>query len=195
MRKIAIGLIVLAALSYGGVALASSEPATPKPAPQATSVSPLLKQHFAVLRNGEVASAADVAKLNESKVAGGENQQFGVNDALAVPVENPDDYPIWLIPGSDGLCIYRSDIGQGACTSVENALAGHLVMALGGSGTESPTLYGVVPDGNPSIGLHSASGAERAVSVTNNVYVVPNSDATTISLVNAAGEKDSTEAP
>jgi hypothetical protein len=192
-RRIAVGLVVVAGLSYGGVALASSEPATPKPAPEATSLSPQLSQHFAALRTGSVVSAAEVAKLNESEIAIGEDQQFGLNTSLAVSVGSPEGHPIWLIPGSNGLCIYRS--GEGACTSIENALAGHLVMALGGSATQGPTLYGVVPDGNPIVSLYSASGASQPISVTSNVYVAQNSDAKTISLVSATGKQESIEAP
>lgn len=193
--KAAIGLVLIAGLSYGGVAVATSTPETPEPAAEATALSPQLSQHFAAFRTGSTASAADVATLTESEMATGENRQFGLNATLAVSVKDSEGASIWLIPGSNGLCIYRADSGQGACTSIENALAGRLVMALGGTATEGPALYGVVPDGNPSVRLHSANDASHSVSVTNNVYVVKNSDAKTISLVTAAGQEESTEAP
>jgi hypothetical protein len=182
-KRLVLALAILALAAGGAVlaggVLASSEPQVP-PAPVSNAVSAQLTDHFAVLG----APTTDVpAAIQDVNV--GLNEKFGLNAGLAREVAyGPSAPAIWVIPGSQGMCIHvMTEVPQGGCTSVENALAGNLQIEVGGT-----TVYGVAPDGNSELLVHDTDGSTERVPVHQNVYVINKAGAQTLDLNNGAGQ-------
>lgn len=183
-NRLTLVLAVLVLAAAGAVpasgVLASSKPAPP-PAPASTAIPSELTEHFAVVSG----ATADVpAAVRESNV--GLNEQFGLNPSLAKEVSYSVSSPaIWVIPGSQGICIHiMSEVGQGACTSLKNALAGNLQVEVGGK-----TVYGLAPDGNANVTVHDADGSTESVAVRQNVYIITKPGAQSLELADGAGQK------
>jgi hypothetical protein len=188
-RIMGVTLTTLALAGGGGIAVASgvlsSGPPVPS-APASTAVSPQLTDHFAVLSGPTANVPADVRD-----VAVGLNEQFGLNtnDAREVAY-SPTAPSIWVIPGSEGICIHvMTKVPSGACTSLKNALAGHLQIEVGGNGNGGGTVYGLAPNGNSKITVHDVDGSTEDLPVEQNVYIISKWGSSTVELADGAGQK------
>jgi hypothetical protein len=184
--RLILALAVLALAAGGGVlasgVFASSEPQVP-PAPASTAISAQITEHFSVLNSP---SAADVP-TGVKDVDVGLNEQWGLNTSLAREVTYAPGTPaIWVIPGSTGICIHvMTEVGQGGCTSLKNALAGNLQIEVGGK-----TVYGVAPNGNSEVLVHDGDGSTERVAVHQNVYIISKAGAQSLDLTNGAGQPE-----
>jgi hypothetical protein len=187
-RKLLSGFAALAAAlgSGTGLAIATSDAVTTARATPALSTVPqVLIDRFGVFRAGP-ATEAEAATAAMRYFASGINEQFGLNVALA---RRASGGPTWVVPGAEGVCIFVPGIGEGGCTSIANAGAGNLVIALG------DTVYGLVPDGNPTITIHNADGAIEHIAVSQNVYVIEHRRATSVDIQDSTGKTHSVEVP
>lgn len=200
-----LGVMALAAVVSGGVALAttlSSQP-EPTPAPAAAAVPPELAAHFAALGGSVAGGVADISSATTetkdrlSHDTEGIGAQFGLNVALAREVTY-DQSHVWLIPGSAGICLHDVETGTGVCGPIEHALAGKTATDVGGDEngvTGGGTIYGIAPNGNPDIVVHDANGSTENVPVEHNVYIITHPGAVSIEIKDSAGELQTVTLP
>lgn len=141
------------------------QPSTPPdPAPQATTVDPVLRDHFAVLRS-------DRAPIDPSQFEKTVSPGSGLNWGLARQTNTSDGSPVAVVPGSKGICVRFAD-GSIPCGSVADSLNGHLMQVgfcLGASG-EGASVQGLAVDGVDSVRISTAGGNTATAQVTDNVY-------------------------
>lgn len=102
------------------------------------------------------------------------NQGYGLNVIQARFVPYPGTPGLCVIPGSHGVSMVqiRPDGGGGGNNvPVSMALSGGMITTTG-SAPHRETVWGLVPDGNPSITVVLAGGATRTVRVIDNVYSI-----------------------
>ena len=189
-RRILSGFAVIGAtIGCGtGLAVATGTFSTPSPAPTAQAVPQQLVDHFAIFRSGP-STEAEAAASALRNFASGANEQFGLNVALARRAANSKSLPFWVVPGTAGICIFRGDTGSGVCTSIANAMAGNLQLAVGS------TVFGLAPDGNPAVAVHNADGSTEKVAVQQNAYVIEHPGAKSVDVVDGSGNVQSIEVP
>lgn len=202
-----LGLVVLAAVVTGGIALAgdlAAQPAPP-PAPKAAVLPAELAKNFAVLSEGTASGVASIGSPGvESKAATaieesseGINAQFGGSASLAREVTYGSQH-VWVIPGSAGICIHDFETGSGACGPIAHAVTGDITLDVGGNENGiagGGTIYGLAPDGNSMVLVHDANGSTENVPVEHNVYIIKHPGAVSVDLVNASGKQQSIELP
>ena len=198
-----LGVVVLGAIVTGGIALASSltaQPA-PSPAPKVAALPSAIAEHFAVLNEAATDSSGvasiesagvdskAVADLEESQE--GINAQFGGDAALAREVTYGQSQHVWVVPGSNGICIHDFETGEGGCAPIADSVAGTLTIDVGGDENGiagGGTIYGLAPNGNPMIVVHDADGSTEDVPVQHNVYIITHRGAVSIEVVDGSGE-------
>jgi hypothetical protein len=201
-----LGLLTLGIVG-GGVALATSDTAPPLAAPTAATVPAALAEHFAVLNEGTTGNAA-VASIESAGISSsvvsridemsqGLDEQFGLNSALAKEVTYGQQH-VWVIPGSNGICIHDFETGEGTCGPIADAIAGTLTLDVGGNEggvNGGGTIYGLVANGNPLIVAHDANGSNENVPVAHNVYIISHPGTTSVGLLNSTGQTQTVAVP
>lgn len=143
------------------------------------------------VRQSDVSSEplpANVAEAMLQPVA--TSQPLGLEPADAVEVTGTN-YPTWIVPGSNGVCVISTGIvgggtADGVCSSVANALAGHLVKVSMAGPSEAITT-GLAPDGASSVTVTKTDGSVQRVSVEDNVYEVRGTGVKSVSLTGSGG--------
>jgi hypothetical protein len=170
LAALAIAAAMAAALSIPALAAVGLGPFA---RPTAQSISDELKGAFAALRRPATAddrlppSAIDAI---DDSAAGG---HFGVNPQLARRVASNADETLYLVAGTDELCLVRvEDFGTNVgCGNAADALASNMV-----GGVEKTTtgwrVDGVLPDGVDQVTFIANDGHATAVPLANNVFSV-----------------------
>jgi hypothetical protein len=194
-------VVVAVLLATFGVSVATGVVSLPEPfppaAPTSSTISAQLASNFGALRNDSspnATSASAVGTLDVGLVA-----QFGINSSLAVQVGSHDGRQIWLVPGTQGVCIYLSASSTGPsnsrCTSTERALEGQLQMELVPN-SGNPTIYGLAPDSNTQVGINSNGKSATTAPVASNVYVLEVTPGTeSVAVSNASGAAQTVPVP
>jgi hypothetical protein len=197
-----LGLMALAGVVGGGVALATTLSAQPEPspAPKAATLPPELSAHFAALNEVESAGVAGIGRADaETKTllnrgTQGIGAQFGLNASLAKRVTYSQSHHVWLVPGSAGICIQDYEGGEaagGTCGPTADAVAGTVALDVGGdeNGVQGGgTIYGLAPNGNRMIVVHDANGSTERVPVEHNVYIITHRGGVSVELADGAGK-------
>jgi hypothetical protein len=105
----------------------------------------------------------------------------------------------WLIPGRLGVVI--ATLGNppaGLSTDgapLDRVLAARMVASIG-SAPPHETVYGIVPDGNPTVTIKLAGGATKTIRVVDNAYSVTMTQRpTSLTAKNAAGQTVTVRVP
>jgi len=171
---------------YGahGQVIASVSPQAQRQALQARAlaaserdpIAPELAAHFAIFRRPVPPPASNTfppARIARGAIGNyGYDQDNGyrVNVAQARFVPYPGTAGFWVIPGTRGVSMAALGSG-GDSVPIAVALSGRLITTTC-CGANGETVWGLAPDGNPTITIVLASGARRAVPVLDNVYSV-----------------------
>jgi hypothetical protein len=133
---------------------------------------------------------------NRLTAPGGPTAEYGLNPSLTQEVAVNPSLHVWLVPGSEGVCVIQPlqmETGQpvlGAyatgCGSVATASAGGFWGVAGDQGGEQ-TLVGLAPDGNSTVSVMDAEGSDQRVPVVDNVYVAKGVDLKTVAVRDVAG--------
>jgi hypothetical protein len=204
-----LGLVTLAAVAGGGVALATTLSAQPEPppAPKAATLPPELSAHFAALSEGVGRGVANIESANTEtrtlldRGTQGIGAQFGLNASLAKEVTYGQSHHVWLVPGSAGICIQDYEGGEaagGTCGPIADAVAGTVALDVGGNEngvTGGGTIYGLAPDGNRMIVVHDANGSSERVPVQHNVYIITHPGAVSVELTDGPGKVETVTLP
>jgi hypothetical protein len=178
-RKLLIGALA-GTLSAGAAAIALAQaegpqgarpepPALPPRPLAATGVEPALAESFGVLRGAAVADG--LSSRLSSRIGDGPSRFFGASVELSrVSVERGGD-TLYVIPGRGSLCLaldWTEGVNVG-CTDSTRAKAGYTLTTVG---TRSGiTIYGLVPDGVPSVTVRLAGGEDVTSDVVGNGYI------------------------
>lgn len=186
--------------------------------PAHSGVSRSLVAHFAVFRHSgkfraRVAAASTDPSMNRalSNLAEApEASQYGLDVSDAETVSVSSAFSVTVVPGSDGVCVLASQPGtvyaaglhnhhRGAvttCGTVAHADAVGIQMTLGGAGADFA--WGMVPDGNETVGMTTASGSTFHPQVVDNIYAASTPAGqgfASVSFVNASGTATTQELP
>jgi hypothetical protein len=160
-------------------------------------VSPLLRKHFRVFRSHRSIAAHDAAAgapRSLQRFADGTLPDLFMGvvsaDNFAEVSVNPS-FTAWLAPSAGGVCIASTDVGYAggfSCAPVASAVnTGVTLVAT--SPTGFVTMFGLVPDGNPTVSLQTGNGATDVVPVVSNVYEATSSSGfTAMTIRNGAGD-------
>lgn len=108
------------------------------------------------------------------------------------PSSNGLPHGIWVIPGSDGLCLQDTNNGSGCGTLIGPGSpdSGRDVMTTTDNGME--WVIGIAPDGNKTVSVVLSNGTVKTVPVIDNAYAVAiNGRAVKLISKNAAGHTTS----
>lgn len=164
---------------------------------RAPAIAAVLRRHFAVFRSK--AHASKVARLGAHKIALAAKQQalprsvaqklsatsgYQVDPSEAGAIPGPNNSTLWIVPGQTGTCLeLRQPTAEDpsgasladACDGIQTpygADSGRFFMITGVPDSASVTVSGLVPDGNATVQIDTASGQQIAVPVVDNVYSV-----------------------
>jgi hypothetical protein len=163
-------------------------------------INPKLAEHFAVFRQARV---ADVSDPSADTVANPNQATLLQLDLSATQLVQAGSGPVWIVPGAAGACVMSGQAtatiapqpGENYtnCNTMDGILQNGLVARASQAGGPS-IVFGLVPNGNTSVTLTYATGAQEQVPVVNNVVraVVPAGPANltgpvTVAFRNAAG--------
>lgn len=200
-----LGLVALAAVVGGGVALAATLSAQPEPAPAppVATMPSELSAHFVALADSAGDGVADIgaasSEIKERLDRGTEGigAQYGLNTGLAREVTYQSHH-VWLVPGSAGLCLHDYETGTGVCGPIKDAIAGTVITDVGGDEhgiTGGGTVYGIAANGNSQVVVHDANGSTEDVPVENNVYIITRTGAVSVEVTDGAGQVQTVTVP
>lgn len=104
-----------------------------------------------------------------------ENETEGLDVGATQEITTPSG-PVWLIPGSLGMCVMTVEVFQGGagadntCDTNSNLSQGLGAELLNRSGAVE--YFGVAPDGSAVAQVTGANGARKSVAVTQNAYIL-----------------------
>lgn len=157
------------------------------------TVAPALRRTFGVLRRYAVRASVDTPVTATpvalpdgvaSAVATNGLVNVNVTDAQFEPVPNGG---VWVVPGSDGMCILSGASYVTVCAPSANAEDGAVRTGDAGSDGKLDYVFGLVPDGNSTVTVTSADGSRQAVPVVGNVYEATGTDLVAVTDKTAAG--------
>jgi hypothetical protein len=123
-------------------------------------------------------------------------QQLNLDQARFV--QYPGMPGFWLVPGRLGVAIATSSSPPGLSTDgapLNRVLDGRMIASVG-SAPPRETVYGLVPDGNPTVAIKLADRTTKTVRVIDNLYAVTLTQRpTTLTAKNAAGQTVSVRVP
>jgi hypothetical protein len=151
-----------------GAAAAAGAP--PEQRPLLTVLPAALTETFDAFSERRRGVDAMPPPLAEAVTRGGPSKWYGANPALAKQSRKG----LWLIPGTDALCIYRRVDREGGTVGCIGSLkqAAEGFVTIGGIAPKD-VVIGVVPKGVTSVRLTLQSGKSRTVAVRRNVFSVP----------------------
>lgn len=130
-----------------------------------------LKRNFAVFRKVKRAEdEAEVADVAPGASARGANRKEGRKALTTV-----DGDSVFVVPIQGGVCFVSSKDRAAGCSSTANALAGLAVESIICSPALPPDklqVTGLLPDGARDVKMVFSDGREKALAVTNNVYLI-----------------------
>lgn len=158
-------------------------------APKAAAAPAGLASAFPVIARARVTADGLPSSINTAPFGaeGGSGAHYGVNPSLTRRVTAPNGMNMWIIPGSQGVCIMLAT-GQGACGSSQRAeTEGIFVILAPISGRGPSTVDGILPSG-ASADLTGASGAPQPVDVAaDGAFSVTGPQASTITVHTTTG--------
>jgi hypothetical protein len=159
--------------SYNEVAQQRAEAAHALAASARQPIALALIEHFAIFRR-PVPPPATIKQLQERTAVVIARQGYGLNVRQARFVPYPGTPGLWVIPGARGVSIAqlgRGGPGAGNSVPVSLALSGGMISTTC-CVSRSESVWGLVPDGNPTVTVVLAGGATRTVRVIDNVYSI-----------------------
>jgi hypothetical protein len=145
-------------------------------------IAPALKAHFALFENTEPASPSTTRSMIKRLHDGGRSTyaaSLGVDDAQARLVKLTDRDALWIVPGTEGVCVtlIRTDGADGTCQDINSILNwGEADVSYFGreengqlTGQLTYTLAGLLPNGNKTVSVRLATGATVTVPVHDNI--------------------------
>jgi hypothetical protein len=156
-----------------------------------------LVEHFSVLRQPPPRSAPLKALPAFARADIAANpQQLNVDQARFV--RYPGTPGFWLVPGRLGVAIATSSSPPGFSTDgapLKRVLDARMVASFGGAPPRE-TVYGLVPDGNPTVTIKLADGTSKSVRVIDNAYsVTVTQRPTSLTAKDAAGQTVTVRVP
>lgn len=166
-----------------------------------------LVRHLAILKGTRSPTAhvaavstlpADIqANLNDLVNVSKIGARLGLSSTEVQEVSEPSGSPVWIVPGSSGLCIIAESLptasGQttpvAACDNTATVLArGDITVGKSPTGG-SYQIVGVIPNGNSDLSETAVSGGSSSLAVTDNVVdEVVRTDPSSASFTNASGD-------
>lgn len=149
-----------------------------------------LVEHFSVFRQPPPRSAPikPLPAFARADIAA-RPQRLNVDQARFV--QYPGTSGFWVVPGRLGAAIATSSSPPGLSTGgwpLNRVLDGRMVASVG-SAPPHETVYGLVPDGNPTVTIKLADGTTKSVRVIQNLYAVTLTQRpTTLTATNALGQ-------
>lgn len=179
---------ILAAATWG-----SDSPPAPSPSPD-----PSAYAKVAAVASGQAAPFGVLrrpARANDP-IDTDATGPFGANLRLAHVVSR-DGLTAWIVPANQHLCIRSIDIRYPVwgCTSTSDAADGHLVMTLRDQAYKATAIFALVPDGVSSATLRGPETAPTSVPVQDNLAIVANTDASTLTYTDRDGHSQSVLVP
>jgi hypothetical protein len=141
-----------------------------------SSISEVLRAHFALLREVRQAS---IAQLPDGVLEGSGVDMFQVDRSQAQVVHTVSG-PVWVVPGAAGACVVTvtapaaagplagQTIPYASC-EVTATIERQGLLALGSQPDGTNVVFGIVPDGNADTSVTLASGQQSTVPVFDNV--------------------------
>lgn len=183
--------------SYNQQAQAEAEQAQALAASARQPIAPALVEHFAIFRR-PVPPPASIRPLPRRTAVIITNQGYGLNVTQARFVPYPGTPGLWVIPGTRGVSMARirpHGGSGGGNVPVSIALSGGMI-TTGCCSPAGETVWGLVPDGNPTVTVVLRGGAARTVPVIDNVYLITvTGKVTAIMGKDAAGRRITIKAP
>jgi hypothetical protein len=161
------GAILIAAAAVI-VASMGADASTPSHRPASALI-----RRFHVLRQARIATVTLPPQL-ATEIANG---PFNL-DPTAAQMVTVSGTSVWVIPGSDGVClrvpriaVTGATVYRGGCASTARADAGALRDRLGPLNGQD-LIFGLAPDGTSTEAVNGPSGASVTTPVVDNVYAV-----------------------
>jgi hypothetical protein len=135
-------------------------------------IAPALTGHFALLRR-PIPPPAAIKRLPERIALTITRQGYGLNVTQARFVPYPGTPGLWVIPGASGVSMAELSGGGGGGGNVPVAIAlGGGMITTSCCAPAGRTVWGLVPDGNPTVSAVLADGRSKTIRVIDNVYSV-----------------------
>jgi hypothetical protein len=171
-RRAAVAATTLTVLLAAGAAVVITN-VTAAASTRTRAVPARLVTRFRVLREARIATAMPPGLAAE--VASG---PFNLNPSDARMVAVNSDTNVWVVPGSDGVCVLvprtaldGGTVYRGGCATTARATAGGLEDRLGPRDGQD-LIFGLAPDGSSTETVATPSGGTVTTPVVDNVYAV-----------------------
>jgi len=136
-----------------------------------------LKAHFAFFQNTQPAPVSQEPRVLRGPAGSIRSQMgasLGLDNAQARLVKLPDGSELWIVPGTEGLCVtlVQGHGAGGGCTDLAGVLDwGEAGVSYSGriNGHGTYTLNGLLPNGNKTVSVHMATGDTVIVPVHDNI--------------------------
>jgi hypothetical protein len=155
--------------SRAGATAAVSQTATPPAS--------LVASFTALRRPAQAADAlpATAALGRPLTATGGPEDQYGIKRELSRLVGRPGGAPVWIVPGSNGVCIVLSDGGSGCGPALgkDGAERVGTFMVLVPVNGDAPTAQGILPDGATIDAVDNDGNPVAGLAVSGQAYSLP----------------------
>lgn len=160
-------------------------------------IAPALEKYYAFFRNTRPARPSSEPKFlriqarHRSPLRDQFESALGIDNAQARLVKLGDGNYLWVVPGSEGLCVelVSAKSGGGGCDDIKGTLRWGAANVSYNS-TAGYLLHGLVPNGNKTIAVHLRSGTTITVPVHDNVvYRVFSTPVKSFTFKNAFGNE------
>jgi hypothetical protein len=159
-------------------------------------ISPSLLAHFGLFRHPETDhSAPGLSTTAAASLADQEFYGLNVGQTRFVPLTGTEPpapglpHGVWVIPGSNGLCLQDTG-GGGVCGDLGGSgspESGHFVTTT--TAKHRQWITGIVPDGSRTVAVVLTNGSHRTAPVVDNVYSIAiTGHAVELITKNAAGQ-------
>lgn len=179
--------VALACLCAGAIAGGAGIAAASAGGKSKPGVSPFLVHHFALLRHWHVRNFSARATADAYPAAmkllnnmadpnDPDNQREGLDVAATQQVSTPNG-PVWVVPGSAGVCVITSLVAHtaGAGCELNSTLArsGQQSVLVTSTDVQTgvETLYGIVPNGVSALQLASTTAPSSSAPVVDNAVI------------------------
>jgi hypothetical protein len=181
-RAAAIALVALATVAAVLGARAITQPdtrAAAGPSPAVSSVDPEVAKEFATLRRPLTPADAIPARwVNQARGLAKADWGPSIHPDFAAARRASPEMPLWIVPGSGGVCLFEAlgDGGGFECGTLALATSGHIFGISSGAGSGLPArerqLSGLLPDGASNVSVRMRDGSTQRTPVIGNAYTM-----------------------